>query len=62
MALRVRSGLWSLTMRLTERNPDLALKIALQTPGKLGGTMVSGVFNALAYSDPESALPIRAKA
>lgn len=51
-----RSGLWTLTMRLTEQDPDLALSMALQTPGKLGDTMVSGVFNALAYADPKSAL------
>ena len=51
-----RSRARQLTMRLTERDPDLAIKVASQTPGKLGSAMVSSVFNELAYKDARVAL------
>ena len=51
-----RSRARQLTMRLTERDPDLAIKVATQTPGNLGSAMVSSVFNALAYNDARVSL------
>ena len=51
-----RSRARQLTMRLTERDPDLAIKVATQTPGNLGSAMVSSVFNELAYNDARVAL------
>ena len=45
-----------LTIRLTEKDPNQALKVATQTSGDLGIAMVSSVFNELADRDARNAL------